>query len=547
MYTDPAAMSNPRLEVRDVLGERVITIDRLPFTVGRRETNDLRLGGSEVSREHAEIVSDNGRYVLRDKESRYGTFVNGEPARECELRSGDRIRLGRGGGADLVFLSAEDERSLSSRSTTGARDDLRQITALLEGFRALGSGRVLQEVLALVLDAAIEISGAERAFIMLSAPDGTLEFKLARGKDKQTLTDTTFATSRKIPEEVYRIGKTRVVADLLDGGFADVHMGTVALGIRNVVCVPLNFVHYVESAEARGEDRRIGVLYLDSRERGTLLSDATRTALETLATEASVAIENARLYREKLEKARMEQEMRIAAEIQQALLPKPRASLGFVEAAAASLPCRSIGGDFFDYLDEPGASFGFTLGDVAGKGPPAALMSALMQGMFASEARYSDGPAAAVTHMNRALCRRGLESRFVTLMFGIIQADGRLTYCNAGHNPPLVMGKSGVRRLDEGGPVVGLLEFAPYGQGALTLDPGDTVVVYSDGVSEALDMAGDEFGDERLQEVAEQAGDLPAQAFVDRIVTAVRAFTKGAAQSDDITVMVIRYLGTGDA
>ncbi len=185
---------------------------------------------------------------------------------------------------------------------------------------------------------------------------------------------------------MFRTGQTKVVADLLDSGFADVHMGTVALGIRNVVCVPLNFVQYVESAEARGEDRRIGVLYLDSREKGTLLSSATRSALETLAAEASVAIENARLYREKLEKARMEQEMRIAAEIQQALLPKPRASLGFVEAAAASLPCRSIGGDFFDYLDEPGTSFGFTLGDVAGKGPPAALMSALMQGMFASQA-----------------------------------------------------------------------------------------------------------------------------------------------------------------
>ena len=239
----------------------------------------------------------------------------------------------------------------------------------------------------------------------------------------------------------------------------------VALGIRNVVCVPLNYVHFVESVEAKGEDRRIGVLYLDSRERGTLLSEATRAALETLANEASVAIENARLYREKLEKSKMEQEMRIAAEIQQALLPKPRASLGFVEAAAASLPCRSIGGDFFDYLDEPGSSFGFTLGDVAGKGPPAALMSALMQGMFASQAQYSDSPASAVTHMNKALCRRGLESRFVTLMFGIIDTDGTLTYCNAGHNPPLVIGASGIRRLEEGGPVVGLLEFAPFAEG----------------------------------------------------------------------------------
>ena len=533
----------PRLEVRDVLGERVVNLDHWPYTIGRRETNDLRLGGSEVSREHAEIATDTGRYLLRDKASRYGTFVNGELVTECELRSGDRVRLGRGGGADLVFLAADDTKGLTGRSTTGARDDLRQITALLESFRALGSGRLLQDVLALVLDAALEISGAERGFIMLSAADGTLEFRQARGRDKQTLTDRTFAVSRKIPEAVFQSGRTQVVADLLDGGLADVHVGTVALGIRNVVCVPLNTLRYVESGEARGEDARIGVLYLDSRERGSLLSEATRSALETLAAEASVAIENARLYRANIEKARMEQEMRIAAEIQQALLPKPRASLGFVEAAAASIPCRSIGGDFFDYLDEPGRAFGFTLGDVAGKGPPAALMSALMQGMFASQALYADGPSSAVTQMNKALCRRGLESRFVTLMFGAVDADGTLTYCNAGHNPPIVVGRSGVRRLEEGGPVVGLLEFAPYGQGTEKLDPGDTIVIFSDGVSEALDASGEEFSDERLQKVAEGAADRSAQGLVDGIVAAVREFTKGAPQSDDITVMVIRYLG----
>src|SRR6185503_7772051 len=132
-------MPDPRLEVRDVLGERIVVLDRMPFSIGRRETNDLRLGGSEVSREHAEIFADAGRYLLRDRESRYGTFVNGEPVTECELRSGDRVRLGRGGGADLVFLAAGDEQQ-SERSSTGARDDLRQFTVLLEGFRALGSG-----------------------------------------------------------------------------------------------------------------------------------------------------------------------------------------------------------------------------------------------------------------------------------------------------------------------------------------------------------------------------------------------------------------------
>src|SRR5882762_11919892 len=102
-------MAGPRLEVRDALGERVVPLDRMPFMIGRRETNALRLGGSEVSREHAEIASENGRYLLRDKESRYGTFVNGDQVTECELKSGDRVRLGRGGGADLVFLTTEDQ------------------------------------------------------------------------------------------------------------------------------------------------------------------------------------------------------------------------------------------------------------------------------------------------------------------------------------------------------------------------------------------------------------------------------------------------------
>jgi sigma-B regulation protein RsbU (phosphoserine phosphatase) len=237
--------------------------------------------------------------------------------------------------------------------------------------------------------------------------------------------------------------------------------------------------------------------------------------------------------------------MRIAAEIQQALLPKPRASLGFVEAAAASVPCRSIGGDFFDYLDNPGESFGFTLGDVAGKGPPAALMSALMQGMFAAYAYSPDGPSTAVAHINKALCRRGIESRFVTIMLGSVSPDGRLTYCNGGHNPPMILGKSGVRRLEAGGPVVGLLAMAPFGQDTVQLDPGDVVVIFSDGVSEAMSTAGEEFGDARLLEVAQAGVNDSVQGLVDRVIAAVRAFAKGAAQSDDITVMVLRYLGTG--
>jgi phosphoserine phosphatase RsbU/P len=533
-------MPDARLEVTDALGRRIVPIAKDAFGIGRRETNDLRLAGSEVSRDHAEIVAAAGGFIVRDKQSRYGTYVNDEPVTEHPLAHGDRIRLGRSGGAELVFLLA-DTSAAQDRATTTAIGDLRQIAALLDGLRALGSGRVLDDVLALVLDSAIEVTGAERGFIMLANAENTLEFKLARGKRHQTLPGNSFATSRKIPEEVFRTGEPKILADLLDGELANVHMGTVALGIRNVQCVPLKLVRYVDKADAVADERRIGVLYLDSREKGSFLSGSTRGALETLATEAAVAIENARLYRETMEKAKMEQEMRIAAEIQQALLPRTGHSGAFFRTAASSLPCRSIGGDFYDYVDLPTGAFGFALGDVAGKGPPAALLSAMMQGIFAAQAAASDTPSQTIARVNLALYKRGIESRFVTLMYGSLEPDGRLTYCNAGHNPPLVVGAGGVRRLEVGGPIVGLFEGAVFQEETVVLAPGDWLIVFSDGVSEAMSASGEEYGEERILAVAEKQTSVAPSDMLQAIFADVRAFTKGAAQSDDITALVLRY------
>jgi phosphoserine phosphatase RsbU/P len=533
-------MPDARLEVTDALGRRIVPIAKGQFEIGRRETNDLRLAGSEVSRDHAEIAAQDNQFVLRDRNSRYGTYVNGEQVAERMLAHGDRIRLGRTGGAEMVFLLADSPPPVE-RATTTAIGDLRQIAVLLEGLRALGSGRVLDDVLSLVLDSAIEVSGAERGFIMLAAPTGELEFKMARGKGRTTLPGSSFATSRKIPEEVFRTGEPRIVADLLDGELANMHTGTVALGIRHVLCVPLRLVRYLDRAEAVGEERRIGVLYLDNREKGTLLSNSTRAALETLATEAAVAIENARLYRETMEKARMEQEMRIAAEIQQALLPKAGRSGVFFKAAAASLPCRSIGGDFYDYVDLSNGSLGFALGDVAGKGPPAALLSAMMQGIFAAQAASSDPPSQTVSRVNLALYRRGIESRFVTLMYGALYPDGRLQYCNAGHNPPLVVGPKDFRRLERGGPIVGLFEGATYEEETVTLAVGDWLIVYSDGVSEALSAEGEEYGESRILTCVRRNLEMEPQALLDSLFADVRDFARGAAQSDDITAMVLRF------
>jgi sigma-B regulation protein RsbU (phosphoserine phosphatase) len=285
------------------------------------------------------------------------------------------------------------------------------------------------------------------------------------------------------------------------------------------------------------------VLYLDSRERGALLSRAARAALETLATEAAVAIENARLYRETLEKARMEQELRIAAEIQQALLPEPRRKGAFFEAVGQSVPCRSIGGDFFDYVDLPNGAFGFAVGDVAGKGAPAALLTAVLQGVFASQASSGSSPSETLSRVNIALIRRAIESRFATALYAVIGSNGELTYCNAGHNPPMVFGKDGVERLEKGGLILGLFEHATFEEGTATLDKGDLLVAFSDGVTEALSTEGEEYGEQRLLDCVQANRDKSVPELLDSIFASVRVFTAGAVQSDDVTALVLRYDG----
>ena len=537
------AVPVPRLVVTDALGRRIVSIDKPLFTIGRRSETDLRLPGADISRVHAEISVENGGCVIRDKQSRFGTYVNGEKHSEKVLAHGDQIRLGQAGDTEIVFF-VDDEAPSAERSAVSAAGELRQMAALLEGLRALGSGRVLDEVLAMVLDSAIEVTGAERGFIMLANREQLLEFKLARARGKVTLPGRTFETSRKIPETVFSTGQQTIVEDLLDGDLAQLHTGTVALGIRHVLCTPLRLVRYVERADQKGADEIIGVLYLDSRERGALRSAHAQSALDTLSAEAALAIENARLYREALDKAKFEQELRVAAAIQQSLLPVANREGPFFSTAAASIACRAVGGDFYDYVDLPTTQFGFIIGDVAGKGSPAALLAAAVLGMFSAEATYQAGAAALMTRLNRGLFRRAIEARFLTSFYGILAPDGSLTYCNAGHNAPLLVSASSIRRLETGGVVLGLFDTASFEEETLKLGPGDLIVLFSDGVTEAMNAEGEEFTDDRLIACANaHRGEAPQQV-LDALLADVHAFCAGEAQSDDVTAVLVRYNGT---
>jgi sigma-B regulation protein RsbU (phosphoserine phosphatase) len=244
---------------------------------------------------------------------------------------------------------------------------------------------------------------------------------------------------------------------------------------------------------------------------------------------------------ERLRKTQLERELGVAGDIQRLLLPRTEHATAHFEAIGACLPSRSIGGDFFEYVDVTAGTFGVALGDASGKGPAAALVAAMVQGIFAIEAGVGRSPSETLGRVNRALCRRRLEPHFATLTYGVLSPSRRFCYANAGHNPPiLVTVTGGVRRLGTGGPILGVFEDARFAEETLQLEPGDAVVLFSDGVTDAVNRDGEPFGDERLLACVSGCADRSARGYLDASFAAVHAFADGAPQADDITALVLR-------
>ena len=204
--------------------------------------------------------------------------------------------------------------------------------------------------------------------------------------------------------------------------------------------------------------------------------------------------------------------------------------------------CRMIGGDFYEYVRLDGA-VGFTLGDVAGKGAPAGLLGARIQEIFLAKAPDLIEPEATIAAINTTLLGKSLESRFVTMVYGILSPDGRLRYCNAGHNFPILVGRDRVRRLDTGGLIVGLFEEAEFEVETIQLEPDDLLMIFSDGISEATNADGEEFGDDRIMEAMQETDVRTPDAVLERVFDRLREFTVDEPQGDDMTGLVLRYCG----
>lgn len=541
-----AAVAKPRLRLKLADGQtQEHALDRDRVMVGRRSDNDIQLLDSYVSRQHAEILRQDGRHLFRDLESKHGSYINGERVEEKVLEAGDRIQLGGLRGSEMTYLTGPDiptRSMLVSAENPSTVLDFRHFAAVINGFRALSAMNILEDILNMVIDSAVELTEAERGFILLATGSGLLELKAGRTRFRKNI-EGQIALSQKIAQQAYKSSQEILISDMLAEDNLENHSSTMELGLRTILAIPLRVIQLGDVPSQTIELRRpLGVLYLDSKEKTHLISKSTRAALESLATEAGLAIENARLYRESQEKRRIEEELGVARQLQQLLLPQGTRIGRFFEAASVNVSCYAVGGDYFDYFEFSPNRFGFAVGDVSGKGTSAALLTSMLQGALAAYSFTSESVSELMNRLNTYLTSRRLHNRFVTLFYGILDRDGQLCYSNAGHNPPfLFKGNRGVDRLKEGGMIVGILPGAVYTDSCVQLEDGDTLVLFTDGVSEAHNLLGEEYGEDRLLELLEKTKDLTCEQMVEKVIESLRHFVGNASQHDDITVSVIRY------
>jgi sigma-B regulation protein RsbU (phosphoserine phosphatase) len=271
-----------------------------------------------------------------------------------------------------------------------------------------------------------------------------------------------------------------------------------------------------------------------------LFSQITRDALQLIALEVGDAIDRSRLE-VAAEKARWEAARAIGAEIKRELVPDTEKSGPFFHVVGKVTPSRSVGGDVILVTELQSSGVAIAVGDVAGKGPAAALMASFLLGVMDAMVATHTVPREVVRAINAAMLSRQMESRFATMFYATLHADGALQYCNAGHNPPLIVSDGGIQRLETGGMVLGLFEHAPYEDAVIQLAPGDTVIAFSDGVTEARNNVGEEFSDERLVRLVQEHARESIPALRDTVLAELDMFRGSAPLSDDASLLVLRY------
>jgi serine phosphatase RsbU (regulator of sigma subunit)/pSer/pThr/pTyr-binding forkhead associated (FHA) protein len=546
------------LVVIDPNGHRTrVPIDPLPFQIGRMADNRLVIRDSRVSRIHARISAVGDRFVVEDCGSTHGTFVNGERIARHTLDTSDRIEFGTPDSYQLIFTldGAELKRLLehvgapdSGAYPQGLGNSLAKLRAILDLARTVQSSFSVDDVLASVVDTALAITGAERGFLLLRHGDG-LETRVARHKHGQKLHESDLRVPREVIHHAlqHRRELLSMNFDPLAEGQSKLQSTISDLDLRSVTCVPL-----VRIRTALGEatsvlstgSETVGVLYMDSRVAAADLAGGNRELLQTLAIEASTVLENARLLEEEQGKHQLEDELELARTIQQGLLPGKLPTDGWLRVAGSSVASHEVGGDYFDVTEVTQQTWSVVVADVSGKGVGSALLAALLQGALITATDHSVVLGRRMERLNHFLLERTSGEKYATIFYSLVERGGFLSYVNAAHCPPMLVRAGGIKvELAATGMPVGLLEQATFEVATERLQPGDKIVIYSDGVTEAQNARGEFFGKKRLREVVTSHAAESCTAIHDAIQEGVNAFAEGARQSDDITVVVMEYEG----
>ncbi len=517
---------------------RTGAITHSPFTVGRLPENDLVLAHPYVSRRHAEIILDAGSCFVVDQGSRHGTFINGKPAAGRQpISVDDTVNFGALDGPSFRITAEEVHDTSTIRdiieqipevSATG--NALEKLRWFFESARKLKTSNAVDQILTALLDTTLQLTQVERGYVFLRNQAGEMELALGRDNNGEALTDEA-TLSHGAMRQAISTASEFIVTDTLSADPETRSASMVAHSIRSVICIPLR---KRRPGSAAREAELLGLLYLDSRLKPGSLTQIDNDLLRSIATDAAALIDNAQLAVSEEHERAYRQEMSIAAEIQRGLMTVRPPTLSWAAVAGRSVPCREVGGDFFDIVED-GESLAVIVADISGKGISAAILGATLQGLIYSLLAARQPLVKVAEIVNRYICGKNVE-KYATMAILRISPEGHLEYINCGHVPPFLY-SSGCSRLPESNLPVGLIEGAPFSSGAVQLQPGDRVLIVTDGVTEASAPDGEFFGEARLG--------LPEfeKATLDDIFLQVERFAGTLAADDDCTVLDLRYLG----
>ena len=528
--------------------QKDLVMDRTPFTVGRKVDKDLVIADPRVSRDHAQITKEGQEFFLVDLGSKHGTFVNGERVQRQKLERGDRLEFGARDSAYLLFnpgqaTSNTAREFLSQISVIQIKPeatDLEKLKIFLEAARKLNTTGVLDEILMTMLDATLQLTCAERGYVFLKDEKGNLRLAAGRNSKKEPLLDDK-TISHSILEESLRSNSEFLLSDT--SGSLDLagRQSIVAYDLRTVICIPLRKmqVHSTRGAQtpvpAGSSVEAMGALYVDSRFASRDLSGGVdKDILHVIATEAASLIENARLVQAEEEARRYQQELSIAASIQQRLMKVKIPEVPFAKMEGRNLQCKEIGGDFYDAVNTKDG-LAVVLADVSGKGVSAALLASTLQGMIYSHLVAGVSLLEVVTAVNRFFTEKMGGEKYATVLLVRLRRDGELEYVNCGHVQPLLVCGGEVMRPPHGNVPVGLLPDATFESARCQMKSGDRFILVTDGVTEAENDVGDFFEDFRLEAAAVKSPTL------DGIFSAVTEFCCGNPLNDDCTVVELCY------